>query len=181
MRKLRILSVLCVVVMALTMLPLVGLADTTAYVSAPNGKAVNARSSMLTHCNNRVDSLPNGYKVSIISNNGTWSYCSFTHTTRGVTVKAYIQSRYLSGSSSAAITGVTTEGMMIISPTTVTVNPSSPTGYVNLRQAATKQSSVLARYYQGQTLTMTAKGSTWAQVYDPSTGRSGYMMLAFLR
>ena len=182
MKKLRILSVICLLVMAMMAVTCTAdAAGTTAWVYTSNGKPLNCRSSMLTHCNNRIDSLPNGYQVTVLSTSGDWSYIQFTHTTTGRTMKGYVQSRYLSTSSSKAAVGVTTDGMQLISPTTVTARPSSPTGWVNMRNIPSKSgSTVIGTYKQGQTLTMTAKGSTWAAVYDPSTGKSGYMMLAYL-
>lgn len=173
----RILSLICAVVLAMTALTFAASADgMAAFVNCGNGKPLNIRSSMLTHCNNRVASLEDGHAVTILSVTGDWSYIQFVNPANGRTMKGYCQSRYLkSGSAPTSY-----ETMTACNPTTVWVRPTSPTGHVKMRSGATKQASVIARFPQGYALTMTAHGKSWALVYDPNSGNSGYMMLDFL-
>jgi uncharacterized protein YgiM (DUF1202 family) len=60
------------------------------------------------------------------------------------------------------------------------VRPSTPGGFVHMRWAPTKASDPIRDYYQRDTLTVIAQNNTWAQVVDPDTGITGFMMRAFL-
>ena len=62
----------------------------------------------------------------------------------------------------------------------VSVRPSTPTGYVNMRYAPSKNQPIRTTYYSGQQLRVIAENSTWAQVYDEANQVCGYMMRSFL-
>ena len=62
----------------------------------------------------------------------------------------------------------------------VLVNPSVPTGFVNLRWAPSKTAKIRATRYNGDTLRVIAENKTWAQVMDDTTGECGFMMKRFL-
>jgi uncharacterized protein YgiM (DUF1202 family) len=62
----------------------------------------------------------------------------------------------------------------------VQVRPGTPGGFVHMRWAPTKASDPIQDYHQNDTLTVIAQNKTWAQVVDPSTGITGFMMRVFL-
>lgn len=63
---------------------------------------------------------------------------------------------------------------------TVQVRPSTPGGFVHMRWAPTKAAEPIRDYHQYDVLTVIAQNHTWAQVVDPSTGVTGFMMRSFL-
>ena len=63
---------------------------------------------------------------------------------------------------------------------TATVKPSNPSGYVNMRWAPSKSTSVHEVYYAGDMLQVIADNGTWCQVYDTSRNICGFMMKQFL-
>ena len=63
----------------------------------------------------------------------------------------------------------------------MSVKPSTPGGFVNLRWGPSKSVSVMTKLYADTQVTVIAKDNTWAQVYDPETGYVGFMMLSFLK
>ena len=62
----------------------------------------------------------------------------------------------------------------------MTVQPSTPSGFVNLRWAPSKKMAIQSTYYAGYTLRVLAEDGVWAQVLDESSGTCGFMMLSFL-
>lgn len=73
------------------------------------------------------------------------------------------------------------DGMKQVSPYTVSVCPSTPTGFVNLRWAPSKSASIQSVRYSGDTLTVLAENTYWAQVYDAETRTCGFMLKKFLK
>ena len=63
----------------------------------------------------------------------------------------------------------------------MTVKPSTPGGFVNLRWGPSKSVAVMTKLYADAQVTVIAKDNTWAQVYDPATGYVGFMKLSFLK
>ncbi|MEA5013857.1 MAG: SH3 domain-containing protein [Candidatus Limiplasma sp.] len=63
---------------------------------------------------------------------------------------------------------------------TAQVRPSTPGGYVHMRWAPTKASDPIQDYHQNDLLNVISQNNTWAQVVDPETGVTGFMMRAFL-
>jgi len=61
------------------------------------------------------------------------------------------------------------------------VNPTAPSGFVNLRWAPTKAAPVQCIYYAGEVLRVLSENGTWSQVLNETTGVSGFMMNSFLR
>ena len=60
------------------------------------------------------------------------------------------------------------------------VNPSTPSGYVNMRWMPSKTAAVEAVYHAGDTLLVLAETRSWCQVYDEEQGVCGFMMRNFL-
>ena len=71
-------------------------------------------------------------------------------------------------------------GMKAVTHYTVVVRPSTPTGYVNLRWAPSKEAKIRTTRYNGDSLRVIAENKSWAQVMDDSTGECGFMMKSFL-
>ena len=71
-------------------------------------------------------------------------------------------------------------GMRSVKHYYVTVRPSTPTGYVNLRWAPSKAASTHGVRYYGDVLRVIAENKTWAQVVDDTTNECGFMMKSFL-
>lgn len=63
---------------------------------------------------------------------------------------------------------------------TVSVRPSTPGGIVHLRWAPTKQAGIMTDFHQGDVLEVLAQNKQWAQVRNPETGLTGFMMRSFL-
>ena len=128
------------------------------------------RAAVETHSRSRIDSerMEVGY-------NGQWGW---------------VYSRYLSstkppkaGESSSKDTEADTNvfsGMKSVQHYWVVVRPSTPTGYVNLRWAPSKNAKVRAIRYNSDVLRVIAENKTWAQVMDDVTGECGFMMKSFL-
>ncbi|MGN0778484.1 MAG: SH3 domain-containing protein [Aristaeellaceae bacterium] len=73
------------------------------------------------------------------------------------------------------------KGMKTVNPYAVSVCPSTPTSFVNLRWAPSKSAPIQAVRYNGDVLTVLAENNSWAQVYDGETNACGFMLKSFLR
>ena len=152
------------------------------YVSTANGKGLNLRSGPSKNYDVLV-TIPFGTELTgIVYYDGTWVQASY----KGYS--GYVMSRYLSSTKpSHKPTPTPTPSSKSISyknftPANyyVTVRPSTPSGFVNLRWAPSKSVAVQTIYYAGSTLRVLSQDDTWAQLYDESTGICGFMMRAFL-
>jgi len=63
---------------------------------------------------------------------------------------------------------------------TAQVRPSTPGGFVHMHWAPTKAADPICDYHQFDVLNVIAQNNTWAQVTDPATGFTGFMMRSFL-
>ena len=188
-----------ILALVLTALPLLTLADQmddplARYVNTGNTGKLNVRTAPMTHTNNVITKLENGTRVVIMEylENNTWVKVEFP--LDGKTATGYVQNRYLSVTKPAATpakpaannTNPTTETLNFkkfkhTEPTIMTVKPSTPGGFVNLRWGPSKSVAVMTKLYADAQVTVIAKDNTWAQVYDPATGYVGFMMLSFLK
>lgn len=196
----KILSLVCAFVMlSMLALPLAAFANVHhGYVKTGNGGSLNVRSATQTHANNVVAKLEYGTQVVILeyAHNNTWALVEFD--TASGTKRGYVMTRYLSNTQpdpfvrksssaaqSAASGDVTLDSLHFgsfehVTPYTVSVRPSTPGGFVNLRWAPTTKVAVMERCYDGYQLTVIAQSGHWAQVMDPATGYVGYMMRKFM-
>lgn len=166
------------------------------YVSTGNSGKLNVRSAPKTNTNNLIAQLENGTRVVIIEylERNTWVKVEFE--IKGKEMVGYVQNRYLSVTKPAASTvrpstntAATTPAPEVpnfknfkhVEPTVMTVKPSTPGGFVNLRWGPSKSVAVMTKMYSDAEVIVIAKDSTWAQVYDPATGYVGFMMLYFLK
>ncbi len=188
MKKQWISLVLLVVLVFSICLP--AQANTTMYVYTANGKSLNMRSAPITNANNKIANIPYGAAVSVEKtvDNKQWSYVSYDGHT------GYVMTRYLvSGNpgpnpqttTTTTTTSTTASATMSFSSFSqcdyfATVRPSTPSGFVHMRWAPSKQQAIYCDYYAGATLEVIAQDATWAQVRDPETGAVGFMMREFL-
>ena len=190
----KVLALVCALVLML--LPLTAMAATTKYVSTGNSGKLNVRKTPHTYSNNVVIKLENGTKVTVEDyyDGHTWAYISVS--VNGKTYKGYAMNRYLSNekpsaqpakpskpssSSSSSSSTLSFKNFKHVEPTQMSVKPSTPGGFVNLRWGPSKSVSVMAKLYADTQVTVIAKDNAWAQVYDPETGYVGFMMLSFLK
>ena len=160
----------------------------TMYVDTPNGRALNLRNSddeVIAQIPNRtaLEIYDRSYIDServIVDYKGRegYVYLRYLSTTR----PAASGSSSGSASSSSSGSGTTVfDGMKRVSPYTASVCPSTPTSFVNLRWAPSKSAAIQGVRYNGDTLTVLAENTYWAQVYDEETNTCGFMLKSFLK
>ena len=150
--KRKWLSLIALVMVAVMCTPVIALGGTNIfYVDTANKKSLNMRSDC-TMGDNIIASIP--YRAASGGSGG-------------------------SGGGSSSSTAISYKGF---TPAyyTATVKPSNPSGYVNMRWAPSKSTSVHEVYYAGDMLQVIADNGTWCQVYDTSRNICGFMMKQFL-
>ena len=188
--KKRLLSIVAILLLLAGLLPVsAGVAELgligPQYVNTANGKGLYMRTGPSKNYD-IITSIPFGAQVdSYEYYDGTWGYVTY----RGYS--GYCMARYFSSykpdkpvptpthSGGGTSTGNLYNGFAKTSYY-ASVRPSTPSGYVNMRWAPSKNQAIEGTYYSGQTLLVLAQNGEWAQVYDESTKTSGFMMLAFL-
>lgn len=185
--KNRILSVMVLLLLLATMLPIVSASALIGpqYVSTSNGKGLYLRSGPSKN-DEILTTIPYGARVdSCEYYNSAWSEVSYNG------YYGYCMSRYLSSTKpsskptpTATPTHSSSSGIsyknFVKSDYYVTVRPSTPSGFVNLRWAPSKSTAIQSTYSAGYTLRVIANDGIWAQVYDESSSTCGFMMLDFL-
>ena len=189
----KALALVCALVLML--LPMLAMAETIKYVKTGNDGKLIVRKTPHTHSDNVVTKLENCTKVKVKEyyDGHTWAYISVTVNDKNY--KGYVMNRYLTiekpktnqnaKEAAKANTANGTETLSFknfkhVEPTLMTVKPSTPGGFVNLRWAPSKSVSVMTKLYADAQVTVIAKDNTWAQVYEPVSGYVGFMMLSFL-
>lgn len=186
------LITLLIATMLLTMMivPLTATAATwSAYVKTANGKGLNLRTSPSTESRIQT-SIPYGASVNITDylDSGTWLRVRYKD------YEGYVMTRYLTyekpgpkpTSKPKPTTAPSGETIASIfknfSQTSymVEVRPSTPGGLVHFRWAPSKQAGIIIDCHQGDILEVLAQNNSWAQVRNPSTGVTGFMMRSFL-
>ena len=186
MKKIRVALLF---MLLLTLLSATALAGTM-YVNRANQKSIKLyngndevickipyRAAVETHSRSRIDSerMEVGY-------NGHWGwvYSRYLSSTK----PPKVSSSSSKSSSSAKNTSVADEnafsGMKSVEHYIAVVRPSTPTTYVNLRWAPSKNAKIRTTRYNGDTLRVIAENKYWAQVVDDMTGECGFMMKSFL-
>lgn len=183
--KRKWLSLIALVMIAVLCTPVIALGGTNIfYVDTANKKSLNMRSDC-TMGDNIIANIPYRAEVTVFEflAGDAWARVEYNGRT------GFVMSRYLSGTrpasgggsggGSSSSTTISYKGFM---PTnyTATVRPSNPSGYVNMRWAPSKSTSVHEVYYAGETLQVIADNGTWCQVYDTSRNICGFMMKQFL-
>lgn len=159
----------------------------TMYVDTPNHRALNLRNSD----DQVIAQIPYRTALEIYDR-------SYIDSERVIVdykgMEGYVYLRYLSttrpaatsstSSSSSSSSGKETtlfDGMKRVTPYTVSVCPSTPTSFVNMRWAPSKNAQIESVRYNGDTLLVLAENTYWAQVYDEETNTCGYMLKSFLK
>ena len=186
-----------IVVMVLTMLTVSAalasmVGNMTMYVYTANGKSLNLRAEPNTSAQ-VIANIPYGATVSVYEPyNDAWYSVGYNGKT------GYVMSRFLvsdppgpkpthtnsptptpSPSDKNTLSNAMFDGFSSASYQ-VKVQPSSPTGYVNLRWAPSLNASIHSRNYMGDILTVVAVNQKWSQVMDESNNVVGFMMSEFL-
>lgn len=151
------------------------------YVNTANGKSLNLRARPNSN-GDILFSIPNGSAVTLFwYENSSWAYVAYR------SYFGFCMTRHLSEKEPAASKPVVTQddpNQMFKSfkhvNYDVTVKPSTPTGFVNMRWAPSKSADVQRIYYADTVLHVLATNGTWSQVYDVQTNQCGFMMNAFL-
>ena len=172
--------------LAMIMLSATALAGTM-YVNRANQKSIKLyngndevickipyRAAVETHSRSRIDDerMEVGYK-----DHWGWVYSRYLSSTKPP--KAEESSKKESTDKKPEEVNVFA-GMKSVEHYVVVVRPSTPTGYVNLRWAPSKNAKVRAIRYNSDVLRVIAENKTWAQVMDDVTGECGFMMKSFL-
>lgn len=186
----RAISVLVLILILAMMLPVVGASAMIGpqYVYTSNGKSLNIRSGPSKDYQ-VVGSIPYGVMAdSFEYYDGVWAYVSYNG------MYGYAMTRYFvsyqpgpkpqpqpthTKSPSPAPSADIFSGFVKTSYY-VTVRPSTPSGFVNMRWAPSKSDGIESTYYAGYQLRVIAQNNTWAQVYDESTDTCGFIMRGFL-
>jgi len=185
--KNRILVYLLLVMLLVSMFPIVSASALIGpqYVSTSNGKGLYMRSGPSKDFD-IITTIPYAAQLdSCDYYDSAWSYVSY----KGHV--GYCMSRYLSSTKpSKKPTPTATPGKKTTTTNIyknfsqtdyyVTVRPSTPSGFVNLRWGPSKSIEVYNIYYAGSNLRVLAQNDTWAQLFDESTGVCGFMMRRFL-
>ncbi len=184
--KNRILVYLVLVMLLVSMFPVMSASALIGpqYVSTSNGKGLNMRSGPSKDFD-VVTTIPYAAQLSSVDYyDSAWSYVGYNG------YYGYCMTRYLSSTKPSSKPTPTatpkpsasTDIYKNFSQTSyyVTVRPSTPAGFVNLRWGPSKTLAVYNIYYAGYTLKVLAQNDTWAQLYDESTGICGFMMRSFL-
>ena len=88
-QKNRVLALLTALVLLVSMLPAAAGADSIRYAKTSTGESVNVHSAALLTTLNVVGTIPYSGKVTVVSDDGTWSYITTTK------VSGYVLSRLL--------------------------------------------------------------------------------------
>lgn len=182
--KKRVLISFVLVMLLVSMIPIMSASALIGpqYVSTSNGKGLYMRTGPSKDFD-IVTTIP--YAAMVDSTeyyDAAWSYVTYKGHA-GYVMSRYLSSTKPSGQPTPAPTpsekGISYKNF-VKADYYVTVRPSNPSGFVNLRWAPSKSTDVYTIYYAGYTLRVLAQDSTWAQLYDETTGICGFMMRSFL-
>lgn len=193
--KKTIVLLLCLTLLAL---PVASLAELM-YVTSRDGGGVHMRSGPSTD-DDVITTIPFGRQVDVNTgfvDNPNWSAIDYNGRS------GYMMNRYLTdrqptppapaptqkpsggGGGGSSDTSLERSLGQVFSGFThgeyqASVAPSTPTTFVNMRWAPTKSAPVRGQYWSGNLLNVLSHNGSWSEVYDPTTGTSGYMMTSFL-
>ena len=172
----RIVSLLLAAVIAAMLVPSFAGAEWIMYVYTDDGKTLNVRSDPSVG-NNLLGRLDYGSAVSVrmTSANG-WACIDYNAPANGNV--AYVQTRFLVSSKPGKYEITERDdNFRAVTPymvTTVALNNKSDRS-VGLRVKPNKTASAIRRLSAGEQLQVVAVAKTWSKVYDPFTGRYGYV------
>lgn len=187
MKKRIVTLVVAVMLLALAIAPAATAMTWGAYVKTANGKGLNLRTGPTTNAS-IIRSIPYGAYVGFIEVlNDTWVQVNYDG------YEGYVMRRYLSyeqpgpkptqkpsgGGGSTSDIAHLFDGFQYTSYQ-VAVRPSAPGGFVHMRWAPTKSAGIIEDLHQNDQLQVLSQNNTWAQVHNPQSGATGFMMRSFL-
>ena len=165
----------------------------TMYVDTANHKTLNLRdhryNTVIAQIPYRaaveVHSFFNSDTCANVTYNGIdgWVYTRYLNWKRPAKASTAAAGKSAAGTADTAATAANNvfSGMKKVTAYAAVVQPGTPTGYVNLRWAPSKQAAIHGVRYLGNSVRVIAENKYWAQVMDDSTGECGYMLKKFLK
>lgn len=183
MKRLSVLLIAAVLLVATMSAALAS----TMYVDTANHKTLNLRSyeadkviaqipyraAVEVHSFFQNDTCAN---VTYKGQNG-WVYTRYLSWNRPANTSAKTSTATASSSTGTNVFS----GMKKVTAYDAAVQPGTPTGYVNLRWAPSKQAAIHDVYYLGHSVRVIAENKYWAQVIDTKSNESGFMLKKFLK
>lgn len=196
MTKRIITLVIATLLLTMMIVPLTATALTwSAYVNTANGKGLNLRTGPSTE-SSILTSIPYGASVNITDylDSGSWLRVLYKD------YEGFVMTRYLTYEKPGPKPTSAPKPTSVPKPTSapsgetiasifnnfsqtsymVQVRPSTPGGLVHFRWAPSKQAGIITDCHQGDILEVLAQNDSWAQVRNPDTGVTGFMMRSFL-
>ena len=165
------------------------------YVNTSNGKALRFRSSKSTSANNILAEIPYGTKIYVTSWDGTWARIRYNSAV-GYVVKKHLSiarppeySEVEAGRKQAEAEKKRQQELKAannrldhakvkkVVPYDVTVLTDVKDLKAKVYNKASLLADVSAEYVQGVPLTVQARNKDWAQIYNPGTDFTGFMLL----
>lgn len=166
--KSRLVALVTVLVMAVSSLPVLSLAEVTRYISTGSGEDVNVHSSQELTSDNVSTSVPYSAQVTVLSNNGTWAYITW----KGKT--GYVLSRFL-------VTSEPKKKSEAATPTSTTkFVKTSNKGSLNLRSSKSTSSTknIVGNIPYGTKISVLSTSGKWSYVKYGNT--KGYVLSSLL-
>lgn len=177
-----------------------------AYVYTANGKTLHLREKGKSDAK-ILREIPWGARVSVIKTSGSWTKVTYDGTTGWVVSKYLVSKRPTRKPSSSSskktssteprvtpiptrlpdsLSGMTDKDfdssklIALDMPEDVTVAPQADDETVPMFKRMSVKSKMTVQYAEGTPLQLTARNEDWGKVKDPSTGKTGYMLLDWL-
>lgn len=186
--KKALITVMLAAVLICTVLPIFSASAAIGpqYVYTQNGKSLNIRAWPSTNAD-IIGHIPYGARVTNLEyHDGSWLYVTYNG------VSGYCMTRYFQSQQPAPRPTSKPTSKPTRTPATglfngfskadyyVTVRPTVPSGFVNMRWAPSTNYDVQTIYYQGYQLRVISQNSVWAQVFDEKNAICGFIMREFL-
>ncbi len=171
--------------------------ETVMWVSTKTGRNLNVRSAKVVSTDTKIGSLPNGTAISVLSMQDGWAEIVYQPAGASAPISpAYVQADLLSETPPAKYSSGTVstlpEGLAYSSTTVSELNnqfaamrrvdaydvvivPDTQTGTVRLSWGPSTNSTAAAFLPAGFQVSVLATNGTWLMVYDPNSGRIGYV------
>lgn len=164
---------------------------TTMYVDTANHKTLNLRSyendKVIAQIPYRAAVEVHSFFYSDTCANVTykgqsgWVYTRYLSWNRPAKSNIAVSTAKSTANTASTATPNVFAGMKKVTAYDAVVQPGTPTGYVNLRWAPSKQAAIHGVRYLGNSVRVIAENKYWAQVIDTKSGESGYMLKKFLK
>ncbi len=171
------------------------------YVYTENGKGLNVRDMPN---GTKVGSLKYGSRIYCYYVSDGWALIDYTYDKPNYgkgTYACFVSARFLTKNKPADRTPSTTPAPKSttdsattvaelnvefasakkVEPYLVTVRPTRVTGWVNMRWAPSKNSTLMATYKANDQLLVIRETKNWLQVQDPETGNVGFISKSFVQ